>query len=792
MSKHDQYALEREMAEKGQQRYQRKRQVAEEKGIETTTPAGQWLLANAIVPLTAALTEWKQEALAKPGKMHRAVAYYDMLDTELAAAIICRCIIDAISRAKKMSRCCLMVAGLLEDEVRFQQLASTDRGLWRELFERTREYGGYMTKRRHIVHACGKVNHGFQNWPQVDKMSVGIVAVTLMEKATRLIEVQTRKDMFNKSHTEVRATEQAMYWLKECHARSELLSPVYLPCIDQPKDWTSPLSGGFHSAQLHKRAMIKTNDHQYIKEVSSLEMPMVYEAINALQQTAFTPNAEIAKIMQYFWENDLSAGGLPLKENAEIPPRPDDIDTNEEARKAWRRSAAAVHDNNSQTRAERLALAKVLHLTDKYADQKMYYAHQCDWRGRVYPTAYHLHPQGPDHVKSLLLFFKGDPLSTTDSRRWFKVHGANCWGLSKSSFEERVAWVDKNLPTILSYAEMPYTSRGWEDAGEPWSFLAWCLEMRKWKEEGHNYVCRLPIPQDATQSGVQIMSLLLRDEIGARATNCVSSERPQDLYGQVAETVVSLLKQRPDDELAQMWLKMNIDRKATKRIVMTRPYSSTLYSGLRYVREWAADKGGLPLEHDFSACYYLAKTIWEAMDKVMRGTQRCMEWLAKVSDLCVANGVPVRWTTPVGFLVQQSYSKTELKCVKTMIGDTFRKHGYREDLEEVDPRKMRNGISPNYVHSLDAAALMKTVLIAQQQGVRDFAMVHDSFATTAFWSEDLAQSIREAYHQIFKSDRLADFKREVEANLPEGTELPPLPEYGTLDPDVRGSSYFFN
>lgn len=781
------------MAQQGIDRYQRKRRIAEEKGIETTTPAGQWLLANAIGPLTQALDDWKTEALRRPGKQHRAVAYFEMLDTELAAALIARCVLDAISRAKKMSRCCLMVAGLLEDEVRFQQIAMSDRGLWRELFERTKDFQGYPTKRRHIVHACGKVGHPFQAWPTPDKMAVGIVAVTLMEQATGLIEVRTRKDMFNKSRTEVLATDTAMRWLKECHARSEFLSPIYLPCVEKPRDWRSPLDGGFHTQELHKRALIKTNDRAFLDEAAECPMPEVYESINALQRTAFTPNLQVAEVMRHFWENNIPAGDLPLREDLEVPARPDDIATNEVARKAWRRAAAAVHDRNSQTRAERLALAKVLHLTDKYAGKRMFYAHQCDWRGRVYPTAYHLHPQGPDQVKALLLFHDGDPLSTESSIRWFKVHGANCWGLTKSSFTERMEWVDANDELITSYAKDPYAERGWESADEPWSFLAWAMEYWKWKQYGEGYISQLPIPQDATQSGVQIMSLLLRDEVGAQATNCTPSEKPRDLYGQVAETVVALLQQRPDDELAQMWLGMNITRKTTKRIVMTRPYSSTLYSGLRYVREWANAQGGLPIENDFTACYYLAKVIWAAMDEVMSGTQRCMEWLAEVSDVCVAQGVPVRWTTPVGFPVKQHYSKTELRCVKTMIGDTFRKHGFREDLDEVDPRKMRNGIAPNYVHSLDAAALMRTVLIAQTQGVRDFAMVHDSFATTAFFSETLAVSIREAYCRIFNADVLADFKHEVEAYLPAGVELPPLPTYGSLDiSEVRNSSYFFN
>ena len=59
---HEQKALESEMSTRGIDRYQRKRRHAEEKELETTTAAGQWLLANAIEPLARALEWWAVEA----------------------------------------------------------------------------------------------------------------------------------------------------------------------------------------------------------------------------------------------------------------------------------------------------------------------------------------------------------------------------------------------------------------------------------------------------------------------------------------------------------------------------------------------------------------------------------------------------------------------------------------------------------------------------------------------------------------------------------------------------------
>ena len=387
----------------------------------------------------------------------------------------------------------------------------------------------------------------------------------------------------------------------------------------------------------------------------------------------------------------------------------------------------------------------------------------------------------------------------TDGYRWLMIHGANCWGLDKSTFDERVEWAEEFLAAAGRIAEDPYHHREWEDADKPWQFLAWCFDVTGWWNDQSGYVSHTPVAQDATQSGIQIMSLLLRDPVGAEATNCTPSEEPQDLYLAVTNKTLENLAAEAagGSEVAQMWLDFGVDRKACKRPVMTRVYNSTLFSCLKYVREWVNAKqekqGGLPLEDNYRASLYLAKTIWDSMDEVIDGTKKCMKWLGEVADICVKNQIPVRWTTPADFPVKQAYYKWSSKMIKTKIGDTIRQHSIREEKEGLDRRRMCNGLAPNFVHSLDAAALFKTVIAARSVGVHDFAMVHDSFATLPADSQALAESIRLAYARIFEDDVLAGFKKEVEAYLPTDVELPELPEYGDLDIyQLLTSDYFFS
>ena len=73
-----------------------------------------------------------------------------------------------------------------------------------------------------------------------------------------------------------------------------------------------------------------------------------------------------------------------------------------------------------------------------------------------------------------------------------------------------------------------------------------------------------------------------------------------------------------------------------------------------------------------------------------------------------------------------------------------------------------NGISPNFVHSLDAAALHKTICTAVFAGVTHFAMIHDSYGTLAPDVDVLMGSLRRAFSDIFTTDLLARFKTEIE------------------------------
>jgi DNA-directed RNA polymerase len=116
------------------------------------------------------------------------------------------------------------------------------------------------------------------------------------------------------------------------------------------------------------------------------------------------------------------------------------------------------------------------------------------------------------------------------------------------------------------------------------------------------------------------------------------------------------------------------------------------------------------------------------------------------------------------------------------------------DSPDLSARSQANGIAPNFIHSLDAAHLRALARAAKREGIDYLAVVHDSFATHAARTDDLARLLRETFVEQYEPDLLARFRDEIAAKLPPAwvDALPPPPMAGELDlEDVRYAPYLF-
>ena len=87
---------------------------------------------------------------------------------------------------------------------------------------------------------------------------------------------------------------------------------------------------------------------------------------------------------------------------------------------------------------------------------------------------------------------------------------------------------------------------------------------------------------------------------------------------------------------------------------------------------------------------------------------------------------------------------------------------------------------------------MKTVNLAVLNDLRQFSMIHDSYATTAAKSGMLASCLRRATVDMFSEDLMENFAQQITHLLPPGVTLPPIPYVGGLDINaVLDSQYYF-
>jgi len=313
-----------------------------------------------------------------------------------------------------------------------------------------------------------------------------------------------------------------------------------------------------------------------------------------------------------------------------------------------------------------------------------------------------------------------------------------------------------------------------------------------------DFITTLPIQSDCSNSGLQHYSAMMRDEVGGRATNLIPANKPNDVYGLVAEKVIEKLQSKTDP-MAKKWLDYGIDRKICKKPVMCLPYSLTQYSCRQYIQDHVEKElVERNKQHDFGedlfrSTHWLTKVVWESINEVIVGAKDIMKFLKDVAKLVASENLPVAWTSPLGLPIMMSAYKKESKRVKTKMGDSIIKLSVSNLTEEIDRRKTQQSICPNFIHSLDASVLQLSVNKASELGIDNFSLIHDSFGVVAPDADKMAQALREAFCEIYSQDVLANWAMEMKQILSDKNKkkFPPIPAKGELDLDEVKKSVFF-
>jgi len=218
---------------------------------------------------------------------------------------------------------------------------------------------------------------------------------------------------------------------------------------------------------------------------------------------------------------------------------------------------------------------------------------------------------------------------------------------------------------------------------------------------------------------------------------------------------------------------------------MTYVYGGTLISSSDYVRDEMKERGMEPIEGytEHKLSMYAARHLRKGVETAVPAAAECMRFLRTLAGTMPLEE-PLRWITPVGFPVCHHYGSIEQKrLVLPGIGIMVSFRSFND--KEMDRKRSINGISPNFVHSLDSAHLVAVI----NNFVGSIAPIHDSFATHAADVTSMHKVLREQFVLLHKNNKpLQQLIDCVEQFTGVKLAHPPL---GTLDINKVNESTFF-
>ncbi|WBY57363.1 DNA-directed RNA polymerase [Plasmodium yoelii yoelii] len=582
----------------------------------------------------------------------------------------------------------------------------------------------------------------------------------------------------------------------------------YLPMICKPKKWENDQGG---------MLLLKNNFIRYnIKPLFNLnvcDMSRIKNIVSEIGNVGWKVNKEILHYIEYAYMNGKTIGKIPLNKNYNLPNNIDlknNNNNNEEIKKYYLLKEEITRLNKCliserPTFLQKLAVAKTFK-----KNEQIYFPHNIDFRGRMYPLSPHLHHMGDDICRSLIVFSNGEEIGP-NGLYWLKVHLANNFGKDKLNFKKRIEWVDQNINNIKKLKENPFENlEFWGLADNPWQALAVSIDLINALNSSNpsKYKSNIPIQQDGTCNGLQHYAALGKDKDGGRAVNILPSDEPQDIYTVVLDIVINKIKNDIDNgdnknentniltksELANYCFKYNLlKRKVVKQTIMTICYGVTSIGAKNQVKGKIQNMIAKDTDKNTinELSRYIANYIFESISEIFKRAMIIKKWFNNLSKITNDLNIPITWISPIGLPCEQPYRLGTRILVNTPL-QSVSVTSYKNSL--IHKNKQRLGFPPNFVHSLDASHLIMTAEKMLIQNNFSFAAVHDSYWTHACNVDIMNKFIRDSFVTLYNKPILENIYQNFQMRLGKFAEkIPPPPEQGHLDISlVRHSQYFFS
>lgn len=574
-----------------------------------------------------------------------------------------------------------------------------------------------------------------------------------------------------------------------------------IPMIYPPRPWTSPTEGGFLSFPIKLVKSAEPESFDLIMKMAHRtgQLESVYRSLNALGSTKWAVNPFTLEAFKEALAKD-HLKKLVVPSTAKAQNTIDNLSKEYEVMLSdsstpnfrLQKKRASINQIKKDQANLNIYYKLILALAESFSKngEVLYLPHNLDFRGRVYPSISFLSHHSEDLVRSLLMFWEAKELGPTGFD-WLMYQLSSMYNKGKLSMQELKDFVLANKENIVDSAQNPFDGDMWWASGDsPWQSLALCKEILSvWNFRGDvsKYKSRIPIHQDGTCNGLQHYAALSADKKAAESVNVLPTEKRQDIYS----TILSLVKERVlkdqqlgrNTDLADLAYPI-LERKLIKQTVMTTVYGVTLYGATKQIKNQIEDvllaaqhhlKSETLKKESSKVSSYIAIHVLLCINELFSGAKLIQSWLVENCTRCIQTFLirstdetidffskhhyqPFMWTSLSGFPVVQYYRKSFKKTILSSL-QSIALNDYTK-IAPIDERKQKNGVAPNFIHSIDAMHLLMTCLAAHEEGIT-FAAIHDCFWTHASEVTKLSSIIRDEFIRLHYSDVMENLRNDL-------------------------------
>jgi hypothetical protein len=760
-------------------------QAAREKGYVSGTTEGRELFRGIFLPYSDTVRLRIDNVISgKASKWGQFATHTHQLTEELGIEYVAYCamkkMIDFIDTGNnKLVDIATIIGRTLEAEARINYYIDIGGVETTRLIKAKKKKKNSSTRHKHIgiklsvekqlLEKGWAQDDLFPTWANEVRTGIGLFLIEVAVQGGWFIR-QPKRMAKNKTENVLIPSPAISKWLEK--AREDIDSWSYLswPLVEPPLDWQPEdkparknISGGYHSPFLRQINPLcggrkgMHSDSYFGKEAIGL--------LNCLQRTAWCVDQEILKVVEGCWGKGLTVGSLKAVQDdprrAEgMPKYIQELPADHEDRITWRKEMHALHETHHDQVEKARSTMSILSLARKFTSEpKFYLSWECDFRGRLYDQQAWLGRQSSDFEKSLSRFAEGCKLDKRSEEVAAQAVGGAFLG-SRGTLDERNNWARSHSRLLEEIADDPIgTLTEWEQADDPWQFLQLAIEwvqvvLRKQQERWH-----VPVTADATASGLQLLSAMRRDPKGMEFSNLTPQDDteapPKDAYMEVLRVARDLAEAKPETK----WLSQHlVHRRLGKPVLMIAIYGGSYRTNRCDIIEALKKEGLYPDPITYDDTKGLTDLLRKASRKAFPAAFETLEWIENLAKTALENGATSHtWTTPTGDRIQHvEYLPAEAIRVEThFLGKVSIGLG---NLKLPNKSKLRTGLSPNFIHSYDAAVLKA----AFHDWKRPLCTIHDCIAVLPNDMDRAKDYIRKAFTEVCDCDPLAKLAEDLE------------------------------